>query len=133
MHPIFSFIIILVVISAFSIFGGFKLVKFISDREAEDATKNLVHGTISIAGGIILAISAFLVFEPEGKTQVEVPESGAFRRNKEAKPEPSIQELKKDSQEKKAKEWGEVNSKSYEEIRDEENRRVQEKLKAAGK
>lgn len=127
MNPIWNFVLVLTIIVAFSVFGGRKLLKYFADRSADDAPKFLIHGILAIVGGAILAISSFLVFSPEGKTSVTVPESGAFQKNENAKPEPTKKELAQDAKEKKVEELGK--EQTHEEIRNESNKAIEEAIK----
>lgn len=127
MNPIWNFIIVITIIAGFSVIGGKRLLKYFEDRSADDAPKFLMHGILAIVGGMIIAISTFLIFSPEGKTSVTVPESGAFQKNKDAQPEPTKAELDENSKEKKEKEYGK--EQTYEEIRDQSNKIVEEAVK----
>jgi len=130
MHPIWEFIIIILTISASGIFGGLKIKDYIENKEDKSiATRSLFLAIAWIAGGFLVAVGSFLIIENYGKTDVKTPKTGAFEINEKAPKEPTKEELKEDSKKKKTEEWGEVNEKSLEEIRDESNKSVEEAIR----
>lgn len=84
--------------------------------------------------GVLSFVLNFLVMEPsKGKLHVPHQETGASLKNKNMPAEKSREQIQKEHEDKKAEEWGEVNKKSYEEIRAESNKMMQESLDNAKK
>lgn len=122
---IFSFILIVALCVGSGVFGGLQLRDYFADMEAEDAPKKAINGGLAILVGIVLAVSFFLVFESKGRTEAVTTPTGAWKNNQE-QVLPSKEELERRQKEREIEEWGEVNQKSHQEIRDEANKAVQD-------
>lgn len=129
MHPVWHFLLIITMIAVSGIFGGLEIRKYFENDEDKDSVRFLIRGGLLILAGIIVSVSTFFVFAPSGRTSVETTPDGAYQQNLEAPPEPTKDELQEDSKKKKDEEWGEVNTKSHEEIRDESNKMINEAIR----
>jgi hypothetical protein len=122
-------LLLTVVTMGFAWFGGWYGFLAYAATNSDERRNHIVRASILGAIGLLIMITNLVAINSQGKTGVDVPESGAFEKNKAMEPEKTRSELKTEYEEKMAEEKGEEYNKSLEEIRAESNQYLENAVK----